>query len=143
MSPKHVKMYMEIADTIARQSYAVRLKVGAVAVASNRILSIGYNGTPPGWDNNCEVLVSNGGNGTPTLVTKPEVIHAEANCILKMARDGQPALGADLFITHAPCVECAKMIVTAGFNRVFWRDQYRSTDGLDILAKSHVIVEKV
>lgn len=137
MKDKHVKMYMDIAETVAQQSYATRLKVGAVAVAGNRILSIGYNGTPPGWNNECEHEIDG------KMVTKPTVIHAEANCILKMARDGQPALAASLFITHAPCVECAKMIITSGFTHVYWREQYRSTDGLDMLKMGNLTVEQI
>lgn len=136
MKPKYVKMYLDIADVVAKTSYATRLKVGAVAVKDNRVLSLGYNGTPPGTDNSCEHIV----NGQ--LVTKPDVIHAEANCILKMARDGQPALGADLFVTTAPCMECAKLILTAGFKNVWYRSHYRNTDGVEFLRSNNVGVEQ-
>jgi dCMP deaminase len=137
MKQKFVDLYMAIAGTVASASYANRLKVGAVAVKDQRILSIGYNGTPPGTSNECEHNV--GG----VMVTKPEVIHAEANCILKMARDGQSALGADLFVTTAPCIECAKMILTAGFNSVWYRDQYRSVVGIEFLEQNNVKVSQV
>ncbi len=137
MKEKHALMYMEIAEVVAKQSHAVRLKVGAVAVNNNRILSIGYNGTPPGWDNVCEDRIL-APSGEYVLVTKPEVIHAESNCILKMARDGQAAEGADLFITYAPCVECSKLIATAGFKRVWYRHQYRDTAGLTMLATNNI-----
>ena len=141
MKEKHALMYMDIAETVAKQSYATRLKVGAVAVNDNRILSIGYNGTPPGWDNVCEHTVADG--PVSTLVTKPEVIHAEENCILKMARDGQAAKGSDLFITHNPCHICAKMIITAGIKKVWWRNHYRDDAGLDMLTKAKVELERI
>ena len=118
---------MRIAETVAETSSAKKLKVGAVCVKDHRILSIGYNGTPPDYDNNCEHETENG------LTTRPEVIHAEQNAIFKMARDGQPALGATMFITHAPCMECAKAIKTCGINAVYYRNAYRSTEGLMFL----------
>nr|DAV92096.1 MAG TPA: deoxycytidylate deaminase [Caudoviricetes sp.] len=118
---------MRIAETVAETSSAKKLKVGAVCVKDHRILSIGYNGTPPDYDNNCEHETENG------LTTRPEVIHAEQNAIFKMARDGQPALGATMFITHAPCMECAKAIKTCGINTVYYRNAYRSTEGLMFL----------
>ena len=143
MKEKHALMYMDIAETVAKQSYATRLKVGAVAVNDNRILSIGYNGTPPGWDNVCEYTVTSSNGSAPTIVTKPEVIHAEENCILKMARDGQAAKGSDLFITHNPCYICAKMIITSGIKKVWWRNHYRDDAGLDMLTKAKVELERI
>ena len=129
---------MEIAEVVAKTSSATRLKVGAVAVKDHRILSIGYNGTPPGYDNECEYHNEDG-----SLATRPEVIHAEQNAIYKMARDGQSALGADLFVTHAPCIECAKAIKTSGFRKVWYRNQYRSDDGIKFLQQLGVEVEKI
>lgn len=127
MKGKFIDLYMRIAETVAETSSAKKLKVGAVCVKDHRILSIGYNGTPPDYDNNCEHETENG------LTTRPEVIHAEQNAIFKMARDGQPALGATMFITHAPCMECAKAIKTCGINTVYYRNAYRSTEGLMFL----------
>lgn len=123
MKDKHKTLYMDIAGTVAKQSHATRLKVGAVCVKDDRILSVGYNGTPPDFDNTCEV------DGK----TRPEVIHAEMNAIFKMTRDGQSAKGASMFITHAPCIECAKGIKTSGFSTVYYRDAYRSSEGIDFL----------
>ncbi len=138
MKRKFVDLYIEIAEVVAKTSTATRLKVGAVAVKDHRILSVGYNGTPPGFDNVCETQNEDG-----STVTRPEVIHAEQNAIYKMARDGQSALGADLFVTHAPCVECAKAIKTSGFRKVWYRNQYRSDDGIKFLQQLGVEVEKI
>lgn len=131
---KFLTLYMRIAEEAARMSAAERLKVGAVAVKDHRILSIGYNGTPPGWDNACE---------GPDGRTLPTVIHAEQNCIYKMARDGQPAFGSELFITHAPCMECAKAIKTVGISRVWYRSAYRSEEGAIFLRKMGVCTEQL
>ena len=128
---------MRMAETVAKTSSAKKLKVGAVCVKDHRILSIGYNGTPPDYDNNCEYETENG------LTTRPEVIHAEQNAIFKMARDGQPALGATMFITHAPCMECAKAIKTCGINTVYYRNAYRSMEGLMFLSDLGVDIYKV
>lgn len=146
MKQKFLDLYMEIAEVAAKTSSATRLKVGAVAVKDHRILSIGYNGTPPGFDNECEekVWVSDEGpSGGWTTKTRLEVIHAEQNAIYKMARDGQSALDADLFVTHAPCIECAKAIKTSGFRKVWYRNQYRSDDGIKFLQQLGVEVEKI
>lgn len=137
MKGKFIDLYMRIAETVAETSSAKKLKVGAVCVKDHRILSIGYNGTPPDYDNNCEHETENG------LITRPEVIHAEQNAIFKMARDGQPALGATMFITHAPCMECAKAIKTCGINTVYYRNAYRSTEGLMFLHDLGVDIYKV
>ena len=137
MKGKFIDLYMRIAETVGETSSAKKLKVGAVCVKDHRILSIGYNGTPPDYDNNCEHETENG------LMTRPEVIHAEQNAIFKMARDGQPALGATMFITHAPCMECAKAIKTCGINTVYYRNAYRSTEGLMFLHDLGVDIYKV
>ena len=130
MNKKHLDMYMKMSEIAAQTSSAMRLKVGALAVKDQRILSIGYNGTPPGVNNVCEYEEPDG-----TLVTRPEVIHAEQNLIYKMARDGQPALGATMFVTHAPCMECAKAIYTSGFSRVFFKNRYRNAEGVEFLKR--------
>lgn len=137
MKNKHKQLYMSIAQTVAKSSYAVKLQVGAVAVKDHRILSIGYNGTPPGSNNSCETIELDG-----TLTTKPDVIHAEMNAIYKMARDGQSALGADIFITHAPCFECAKAILSVGFKKVWFHNQYRDSSGITLLTTNNVEVEQ-
>lgn len=128
--------YMDTAWTFSKLSVARRLQVGAVIVKNHRIISIGYNGTPPKWDNDCENLVEV--NGEFQYVTKPEVIHAEANAILKLARDGESGKGSMLFCTHAPCIECAKMILTVGIGAVFWSDSYKVDDGLNFLISGGV-----
>lgn len=137
MKQKFIDLYMGIAETVAQTSSARKLKVGAVCVKDHRILSIGYNGTPPDYDNNCEHETDDG------LTTRAEVIHAEQNAIFKMARDGQPALGSVMFVTHAPCMECAKAIKTCGINTVYYRNAYRSSEGIEFLQKLGVGVQKV
>lgn len=132
---------MEIAEVVAKTSTATKLKVGAVVVKDHRILSIGYNGTPPGFDNNCEVHIK--GDLCYSLQTRPEVIHAEQNAIYKMARDGESALDAELFITHSPCVECAKAIKSSGFKRVWYRTAFRLDDGIKLLLMLGVEVKQI
>lgn len=124
---------MDTAERFAQLSSAVRLQVGAVVVQDNRIISIGYNGMPSGWTNVCENEL-----GT----TKDEVIHAEANAIIKLARDGESGNGASLFCTHAPCVHCAKLIYGAGIKNVYYRNSYRDTSGIEFLNKCEINVEK-
>ena len=133
MKSKWVDAYMDTAERFAQLSSAERLKVGACVVKDHRIISIGYNGMPAGWDNTCEE------NGS----TKDEVIHAEANAIIKLARDGERGDGSSLFCTHAPCIECAKLIVGAGISKVYYRDTYRKDKGLQFLNMSGIEVEKV
>lgn len=133
MQEKWIDAYMDTAERFAQLSSATRLKVGSVVVKDNRIISIGYNGTPAGWDNVCE---------DENNKTKPEVIHAEANAISKLARDGEAGLGATLFCTHAPCIDCAKLIYGAGIRNVFYRDVYKNTDGVEFLEKGGVVIER-
>lgn len=152
MKPKFVDMFMAIAKTVAMQSYAERLKVGSVAVKDDRIISIGYNGTAPGTDNTCEEMYedfehSPTESGGPYMVvlkqrTKKDVIHAEMNLIYKLARDGESGKGADLFITHAPCFECSKAILSVGFKKVWFREQYRDLTGVSFLKTHGVEVEQ-
>ena len=140
MKNRAKQAYMKAAETFAELSYAVRLKVGAIVVKDDRIISIGYNGMPAGWDNNCENHVGFI-KGTPVLNSKPEVLHAETNAIAKLARSNESGLGADMFITHAPCMDCAKLIYQSGINCVYYRHTYRDTDGIELLEKSGVVVE--
>lgn len=131
MKPKFEKMYMEIAETVSKMSYAKRLQVGAIVVKDNRIISIGYNGQPAGWDNNCE---------DENNKTKPEVIHAEANSIMKLASSNESGKGAVMFLTHAPCIDCAKLIYGSGIIQVYYKHKYRDQSGVEFLKKCNVII---
>jgi dCMP deaminase len=157
MKQKWINAFMDTAERFAQLSSAVRLKVGSVIVKDNRIISIGYNGTPTGWDNSCEnKTYCEDGDWSEQLLpkevnqwmkykltTKPEVIHAEANAISKLARSSESGLGSDMFITHAPCLDCAKLIYGAGIKKVYYRNSYRNTDGIDFLSKCSIDVEKI
>jgi dCMP deaminase len=166
---------MKTAETFAELSHAKRLHVGAIVVKDDRIISIGYNGMPAGWDNDCETKEYDGSAGgwlspeeveaswpheevvhetqsddtvwTHTrrfrLKTKPEVLHAETNAIAKLARSSDSGMGADLFVTHSPCLDCAKLIYQSGIKRVWYGAEYRSSDGPEFLRKSGVEVNKV
>lgn len=118
----------------AQNSYCKRRQVGALLVKDRMIISDGYNGTPSGFENVCE-----DDNG----VTKPYVLHAEANAITKIAKSGNSSKGATLYVTASPCLECSKLIIQSGITRVVYRDEYRLTDGVDLLRKAGIIVEKV
>ena len=139
MKQKWIDAFMDTAERFAQLSSAKRLQVGAVVVKDNRIISIGYNGMPAGWTNECEELVCRIAE-EPILKTKDEVIHAEANAIAKLARDGESGNGSVMFCTHAPCVQCAKLIYGAGISKLFYRDAYRDNNGLDFLTATGVEV---
>ena len=138
MKEKLVKAYMRTAETFAELSHAQRLHVGAIVVKDDRIISIGYNGMPAGWDNNCENALKDG-----TLKTKPEVLHAETNAIAKLARSNESGLDSDLFVTHAPCLDCAKLIYQAGIRRVWFGAAYRDDAGIHFLKNSGVEVTQI
>jgi dCMP deaminase len=159
MKLKFIDFYMDVAHRVAKLSSAVRLQVGCIVVKDDRILSYGYNGTPAGWDNTCEHTewIPEGGNTVDyplrayypeydgyggyrnyRLTTKPEVIHAERNCIDKLARSHDSGDGATMFLTHSPCVECAKSIYTSGIKHVYYREAYRNSGGLEFLDKCGV-----
>ena len=142
MKQKWINAFMDTAERFAQLSSAVRLQVGAVVVKDNRIISIGYNGMPSGWTNECENVVQHS-DDTVTIVTKDEVIHAEANAILKLARDGESGNGSSLFCTHAPCIHCAKLIHGAGISKVYYRDTYRDSIGLEFLENCNIEIERV
>jgi dCMP deaminase len=129
---------MKLADITAGLSSATRLKVGTVIVRGNQILATGYNGTPSGWDNVCEDILPDG-----STKTKPIVIHSESNALLKITRSTESSEGATLFCTHAPCLNCAKLIYQSGISSVYYRDTYRETIGIDFLEKSGVTVEQL
>ena len=131
---KFDRSYIDMASIWARNSYCKRLQVGALIVKDRMIISDGYNGTPSGFENICEDE-----NG----VTKPYVLHAEANAITKVAKSGNSSAGATLYVTASPCLECSKLIIQSGITRVVYRDEYRLTDGIDLLRKAGVEVEKV
>ncbi len=116
----------------AENSYCTRRQVGALVVKGSMIISDGYNGTPSGFENVCE---------DETGVTKPYVLHAEANAITKLARSSNNSDGATIYITASPCIECAKLIIQSGIRRVVYGEQYRLTDGIDLLRRAGIEVE--
>jgi dCMP deaminase len=148
---------MKTAETFAECSTAIRLHVGAIVVKDDRIISIGYNGMPSGWDNNCEdkIYCDDGDYSEQQypkdsniwkkykLVTKPEVLHAETNAIAKLAKSNESGLGATMFITHAPCLDCAKLVYQSGINTVYYRNSYRNEIGIQFLEKAGVTIEKI
>lgn len=132
MDEKFDKRYMRMATIWAENSYCERRKVGALVVKDKMIISDGYNGTPAGFENICE---------DTSNVTKPYVLHAEANAITKIARSNNNSEGATLYVTASPCIECAKLIIQAGIKRVVYGEKYRLTDGIDLLERAGVTVE--
>lgn len=123
--------YLRMAQIWAENSYCERRKVGALIVKNKMIISDGYNGTPAGFENICE---------DENHLTKPYVLHAEANAITKIARSGNNSEGATLYVTDAPCIECSKLIIQAGIKKVFYARQYRLTDGVDLLQRAGIEV---
>jgi len=144
MKEKFVNLYIDWAKRVSELSHAKRLQVGAVIVKDDTVISYGYNGMPSGWDNNCEDKVFFNEKGKqflePQLVTKSEVLHAESNAIAKLAKSNNSGLDADIFITHSPCVECAKLIFQSGIKRVFFATYYRDCKGVQFLRKSGIEV---
>lgn len=150
------KYYLKVAELCSHNSYAERLKVGAIIVRGNQIISDGFNGTPSNFDNICEITEHQDsmrcqictkeyceGCDNLRLITKPEVLHAESNAITKCARCGNASDGATIYITHSPCIECAKLIIQSGIKRVVYHDKYRSDDGIKLLEKANVKVEQI
>jgi len=142
MKQKFVDFFMDIAERTAQLSSATRLKVGSIIVKDDRIISIGYNGMPPGWDNQCENDFGLDFTGKPTLVTKPEVIHAEANAIAKLAKSSESGDGSVMFLTHSPCIDCAKQIFTAGIRKVYYLNEYKTDHGVVFLQQCGIEVDK-
>ena len=143
MKQKFIDAYMDVAERFAQLSSAQRLQVGAIVVKDDRIISIGYNGMPAGWDNCCEDETYDEDGFHITLKTKPEVLHAESNCIAKLAKSPESGEGASIFITHSPCIDCAKLIYQSGIATVYYKNDYRSTQGIEFLKKSNIWVVKV
>ena len=153
MKQKYIDAHMKTAEVYAELSSARRLHVGCVVVKDNTIIGIGYNGMPSGWDNDCEYksytdldnnyefLDEDGSKYS--LKTRPEVLHAETNAIAKIARSTNSSEGSTLFVTHAPCLDCSKIIHQAGINSVYYRNSYRDTQGIDFLKQCGINVEKV
>lgn len=131
---KFDKRYLQMAGIWAQNSYCKRRQVGALIVKDKMIISDGYNGTPSGFENQCE---------DETGATKVYVLHAEANAITKVAKSGNSSDGATLYVTASPCVECAKLIIQSGIRRVVYRDAYRITDGIDLLRRAGIEVEQI
>jgi len=171
MKQKFIDLYMDWASRVSKLSHARRLQVGAVIVKDDSVISYGYNGMPAGWDNNCEKIEYMGGSAGGwldpeeiyeqwpfveddidpdlgyarryRLKTKPEVLHAESNAIAKLAKSTNSGMGAAMFITHAPCMECAKLIHQSGIGHVLYRNSYRDTGGVAFLEASGVKVEQI
>ncbi len=168
MKDKFKNLYIDWASRTAELSHARRLHVGAVIVKDDTVISYGYNGMPAGWDNNCEDIVWDQGSGgwldpdeiearypyegwhegaqrnvRSGLKTKPEVLHAESNAIAKLAKSNNSGLGADLFVTHSPCLDCAKLIYQSGIRRVYFNQNYRDDAGIEFLKKSGIQVEQL
>ena len=143
MKQKWVEAFMDTAERFAQLSSAKRLQVGSVVVKDNRIISIGYNGMPAGWTNECEEVIEIHEDGGIITRTKDEVIHAEANAISKLARDGESGSGASLFCTHAPCIHCAKLIYGAGITKVYYKYTYKDEIGLNFLKQCKIDIEKI
>ena len=125
------RRYLRMAKIWSENSYCTRRQVGALIVKDKMIISDGFNGTPSGFGNICE---------DENSVTKPYVLHAEANAITKIARSGNNSDGATLYVTDSPCIECAKLIIQAGIKRVIYGREYRLTDGIDLLRRANIEV---
>tara|TARA_R110002110_G_scaffold277464_1_gene492667 strand:- start:217 stop:645 length:429 start_codon:yes stop_codon:yes gene_type:complete len=132
------RVYMNMAGELAMLSHATRRKVGCLIVRDTQIISEGYNGTPRGFDNNCEYT-----DHVNHFYTKPEVLHAESNAITKLARSTNSSQGATLYVTCSPCFDCAKLIIQAGISSVVYRDEYSSDKGTALLERAGIPVEKL
>lgn len=139
MKKKFIDYFMNIAELTSKLSYATRLQVGAVIVKGNQIIGTGYNGMPSGWENNCENKVLTQA-GDYVLETKVEVLHAESNAVAKVSRSTESSDGAIMFCTHAPCIQCAKLIYQSGISSVYYREQYRDDSGVAFLKQGGVNV---
>ena len=145
MPSKFANAHMKAAEVYSQLSSARRLQVGCVVVKDNTIIGIGYNGMPSGWNNNCEdeITIEEDEKFIKGLKTKPEVLHAETNALAKIARSTNSSDGASIFITHAPCLDCAKLVYQSGIKSVYYRNSYKNTDGIDFLNKCNVEVTMI
>lgn len=150
MTYSRIHAHLNAAQGYAKLSHAKRLKVGAVLIKDDRIISVGYNGMPSGMDNECEGPTANlkdyrGGLGEKiiTPVTKPEVVHAEMNAIAYAAKNGVKTDGCTMVVTHSPCFECSKLLMQAGVKEIYYETEYRITDSIDFLKSNNIIVEKI
>lgn len=158
MKAKMIEAHMKVAEVYAQLSSAKRLQVGAIIVKDDKIISLGYNGTPAGWSNDCEDVMYTYDERDVTepgwlydkttkrwsiSKTKSEVIHAERNALDKLAKYSGGGHGAVMFITHAPCLECAKSIYTVGISEVFYKNDYKVSNGIDFLRACNIIVTKI
>ena len=163
MKDKFLQFYMDVAHRTAQLSHAKRLKVGCLIVKGDRIVSLGFNGTPSGWDNECEhkELMTENSNDCSSdkiaeewpyitesgqryrLVTKQEVLHSEMNALMKLAKSTDSGEGATMFVTHAPCINCAKAIYQAGISELIYNTDYRSNDGVYFLKKCGMSISKL
>ena len=130
--------YLDICETWSRLSTALRKKVGCIIVKDGIIISDGYNGTPSGFDNNCEFEDP----FNKTLVTKPEVLHAESNAITKLAKSTQSSSGATMYITINPCIECSKLIIQSGIKRVIYKNFYKNHDGINLIKHANIEIKQ-
>ncbi len=133
LSKNHKKKYMELAKLVSSFSYCSRKKVGCVIVRKNRVISTGYNGTVSGFENSCEI----------NNVTKKEVLHAEANALLSCAKLGIKTNNSIAFVTMSPCVECSKIMIQSGVKKVVYEEEYKCTEGLELLRKSKIKIEQI
>jgi dCMP deaminase len=143
MKQKFIDAYMDVAERFAQLSSAKRLQVGAIVVKDDRIISIGYNGMPTGWDNCCEDVIREDEVGFQVTKSKIEVLHAESNAVAKLAKSSESGLGATIFVTHSPCIDCAKLIYQSGISNVYYKTSYRDDDGIKFLKKSNVEITKI
>jgi len=146
MTPKQHKIdlaYIKMAQVWAELSHATRKKVGALIVKNNTIISDGFNGTPSGFENECEEAIHNEDGSFREYKTKWYVLHAESNALAKVAKSTQSSDGATLYITYSPCTDCSKLILQAGIKRVVYLEEYRDTNGLDFLRRAGVEVKKI
>ena len=125
--------FLEMAYVFANLSKAKRRKVGCIIVKDGQVISNGFNGTPSGFNNRCEV----------NDVTKPEVLHAESNALMKIARSTNSSIGATMYLTCSPCFDCAKLIIQSGITRLVYKEDYRKEDGIDLLRQTDIIIEKI
>lgn len=135
--------YIKMAQIWANLSHANRKKVGALIVKNNTIISDGYNGTPSGFENECEIAINNEDGSFREYQTKWYVLHAESNALAKVAKSTQSSEGSTLYVTYSPCTECSKLILQSGIKRVVYLEEYRDVSGLDFLRKAGVEIKKI